>query len=422
MQDLLFLAHRLPYPPDKGDKIRAYHVLRHLARKFRVHLGCFADEPGDLQYASRLGDYCTSVFVVPLNRRKALARGLTALAAGRSLSEAYFRDVRMSRWVAETMATVSPANVFVFCSAMAPYALPYASTNRTVLDMVDVDSEKWRAYAENAAWPISLLYARESRALLSLERRAAMTCERSFFVSQAEADTFLRAAPEASGRVGYFQNGVDLDYFNPARDFANPFSSECSPIVFTGTMDYRPNIEAVQWFAEEVFPTVRRAHPKAEFWIVGANPSPRVAKLAHKPAVRVTGRVSDVRPFVANACCIVAPLRIARGVQNKMLEAMAMARPVVATPAAFEGISAVPAQDVLIAETAPLFAQAVISVLSGAARGVGHRGRLCVEAEYDWFRNLQVLDGFLREGADPHRSRDCALSQNAESALMRTGS
>jgi sugar transferase (PEP-CTERM/EpsH1 system associated) len=422
MEDLLFLAHRFPYPPDKGDKIRAYHVLRHLAQKFRIHLGCFVDEPGDLQYASRLREYCASLFVVPLSRRKALARGLTALAAGGSLSEVYFRDVRMSRWVAETMASVKPRNIFVFCSAMAQYALPYASANRTVLDMVDVDSEKWRAYAEKAAWPINLLYARESRALLSLERRAAMTCESSFFVSQAEADTFLRAAPEALGRVGYFQNGVDLDYFNPARDFANPFSSENSPIVFTGTMDYRPNIEAVQWFADEVFPTVRRAHPKAEFWIVGASPSSRVAKLAHKPGVRVTGRVSDVRPFLANAACIVAPLHIARGVQNKMLEAMAMARPVVATPAAFEGISAIAGRDVLIAETAPLFAQAVMSVLSGDARGLGHRGRLCVEADYNWCRNLQVLDGFLREGTDSQRIRDCAIGQDAESALMRTAS
>jgi len=369
MQDLLFLAHRMPYPPDKGDKIRAYHVLRHLAERFRIHLGCFADEPGDVQHAARLDEYCASVFVAPLNRRKALVRGVGALAVGGCLSEAYFQDSRMRRWVKDTMQRVRPRNVFVFCSAMAPYAMPYARESRIVLDMVDVDSEKWRAYAESSAWPMNRLYARESRALLRLERRSAMACERSLFVSQAEAETFLRAAPETSGRVSHFQNGVDLDYFNPARDFSNPFPSEILPIVFTGRMDYRPNIEAVRWFAEEVFPVVRRAHPKVEFWIVGASPSARVAKLAQKPAVRVTGRVPDVRPYLANAACIVAPLHVARGLQNKMLEAMAMARPVVATPAAFEGLSAVAGRDALIAETAPGFAQAVISVIAGRFAG-----------------------------------------------------
>jgi len=328
----------------------------------------------------------------------------------------------MRRWVKDTMQRARPRNIFVFCSAMAPYAMPYARENRIVLDMVDVDSEKWRAYAENSAWPMNLLYARESRALLSLERRSAMACERSFFVSQAEADTFLRAAPETSGRVSHFQNGVDLDYFNPARDFSNPFPSETLPIVFTGTMDYRPNIEAVRWFAEEAFPIVRRAHPKAEFWIVGANPSSRVAKLAHKPAVRVTGRVPDVRHYLANAACVVAPLHVARGLQNKMLEAMAMARPVVATPAAFEGLSALAGRDALIAETPSAFAQAVISVMAGEVRGLGSRGRLCVESEYNWCRNLQVLDGFLCEGSDTGQTSDPIQGQDNPIALMRTGS
>ena len=250
MRDLLFLAHRMPYPPDKGDKIRAYHVLRHLARNFRIHLGCFSDDPNDAQYA---GAPAANIAPACLWRRSTGAKpspgGLYALASGDSLSEGYFRDGRMTRWVAETMARVDPENIFVFCSAMAPYATPYAATHRVLVDMVDVDSEKWRAYGQEAAWPLHRLYARESRALLALERRAAMLFERSLFVSQEEADVFLRAAPETTGRVGFFQNGVDLDYFNPARVFANPFAAETAPIVFTGTMDYRPNIEGVEWFA-----------------------------------------------------------------------------------------------------------------------------------------------------------------------------
>jgi sugar transferase (PEP-CTERM/EpsH1 system associated) len=395
MGDLLFLAHRVPYPPDKGDKIRAYHVLRHLAQTFRIHLGCFADDPKDEQYRAQLADLCATVFVAPLSRKTALARGLGALALGGSLSEFYFHDARMTRFVADTMARVRPENIFLFCSAMAPYAMPYARTHRVHLDLVDVDSEKWRAYSEKAAWPLNRLYGRESRALLRLERRSALAFDRSFFVSKAEADTFLEQAPEASGRVGHFQNGVDLEYFNPARDFANPFDSQTLPIVFTGTMDYRPNIEAVEWFAEKVFPGIRRSNCKAAFWIVGANPAPRVAKLAHKPAIRVTGRVPDVRPYLSHAACVVAPLHIARGVQNKMLEAMAMARPVVATPAACEGLSAIAGKDVLLAETPSQFADAVCSVIVGGSRGLGNAARLRVETDYDWYRNLQVLDRVL---------------------------
>ena len=399
MRDLLFLAHRMPYPPDKGDKIRAFHVLRHLARSFRVHLGCFSDDPNDAQYVERLGEHCASMFVAPLSRRIALARGLYALASGDALSEGYFRDARMTRWVAETMARVDPENIFVFCSSMAPYATPYAATHRILVDMVDVDSEKWRAYGEQAAWPLDRLYARESRALLALERRTAMLFERSLFVSQAEADVFMLAAPETVGRVGFFQNGVDLDYFNPARVFPNPFSGEAAPIVFTGTMDYRPNIEGVEWFANDIFPLVRRDHPRSEFWIVGSYPSPRVTKLAQKLGIRVTGRVADVRPYLAHASCVVAPLHIARGLQNKVLEAMAMARPIVATPAACEGLSAKAGQDLLLAHKPDAFADAVSSVIAGGLQSLGHQARLRVETDYNWSRNLKVLDE-LFEGAD----------------------
>jgi sugar transferase (PEP-CTERM/EpsH1 system associated) len=422
MDDLLFLAHRMPYPPDKGEKIRAYHVLRHLARTFRIHLGCFADDRNDLKYAAHLREYCASVFVAPLDRKLALARGLAGLAIGGSLSESYFRNARMRHWVAETVARVRPANIFVYCSAMAPYAMPYASSHRVLLDMVDVDSEKFRAYGANAAWPLSQLYAREARALFSLERRAAMTFERCFFVSGAEADTFLRAAPEAASRVGHFQNGVDLNYFDPTRDFANPFAPESAAIVFTGTMDYRPNVEAVEWFAGEVFPAVRRTYPNAQFWIVGSNPSPRVARLARMPGVHMTGRVPDVRPFLAHAACAVAPLHIARGLQNKMLEAMAMGKPVVATPAACQGLSAAAGRDVLLAETPPDFAQAVCSILRAGVHDLGVNARLRVEADYDWGRNLQVLDGYFHQASEKRSARETMNVRDARTEVMGTAS
>ena len=404
--DLLYLAHRMPYPPDKGEKIRAYHVLKHLAENFRIHLGCFADDPADEKYAAPLQEICASVLVLPLNRKAALARGLAHLMMGGCLSEAYFRDARMTRFVAEMVQRHKPQAMFLYCSAMAPYAMPYASSYRVLMDMVDVDSEKYRAYSRNAAWPVSMLYAKEARALFALERRAALAFERSFFVSKAEADTFLRNAPEAAERVGYFHNGVDLDYFNPGQEFASPFGEGAVPVVFTGTMDYRPNVEAVAWFAESVFADVRRNHPQAEFWIVGANPAPRVLKLAEARGIRVTGRVPDVRPYLKHARCVVAPLHIARGVQNKVLEAMAMAKPVVATGAACEGISAAPGTDLLLAEGAEEFSAAIASVLNGHARHIADAARGRVEADYQWTSNLRCLDGLLADSTRKMNARE----------------
>jgi glycosyltransferase involved in cell wall biosynthesis len=183
-------------------------------------------------------------------------------------------------------------------------------------------------------------------------------------------------------------------------------------------MDYRPNIEGVEWFANEVFPHVRRNHPKVEFWIVGSYPSSRVTKLAQKPAIRVTGRVNDVRPYLSHASCVVAPLHIARGLQNKVLEAMAMARPVIATPAACEGLSAKAGRDLLLAESPDAFASAVSSVVAGGMQGLGHQARLCVEADYNWSRNLKVLDE-LFQGADGHPSAPEAGQRSAGNVIMR---
>jgi len=236
---------------------------------------------------------------------------------------------------------------------------------------------------------------------------------------QEDSKVFLRAAPETAGRVGFFQNGVDLDYFNPARVFAKPFAAEAVPIVFTGTMDYRPNIEGVEWFARQILPLVRRNHPKAEFWIVGSYPSARVTKLAQNSAIRVTGRVADVRPYLAHAACVVAPLHIARGLQNKVLEAMAMARPVVATPAACEGLSAKAGQDLLLAETADAFAGAVSLVVAGGSQDLGHQARLCVESGYNWSRNLKVLDELFQSTNDRADMLEAPPCGGPETIVMR---
>jgi sugar transferase (PEP-CTERM/EpsH1 system associated) len=242
------------------------------------------------------------------------------------------------------------------------------------------------------------VWAREGKTLLELERRAAREFDHSIFVSEAEARHFADLAPETAPRVGWVDNGVDLDRFDPARETASPYGGSAPVIVFTGTMNYRPNIEAVAWFATEVMPLLRARDPAPQLHIVGANPAPAVTALAALPGVHVTGAVADIRPFIAHATVAVAPLRIARGIQNKVLEAMAMARPVVASPQAFEGVRAQPGRDLLVAEGAAEMAAQVAAVLDGGHPGLGAAARAAVAAGHDWSAALKRLDPLL-EGA-----------------------
>ncbi len=350
VNNLLFLSHRIPFPPDKGDKIRSYHILRHLASRFKIHLGCFFNSPDDARHAEQLRGLCADVYCLPLRRSQKALRAARGLCQGLSISEACYRDARMRAWAAQAVHRHDIDDIFVFCSAMFPYVREWVAGKRIVVDLVDVDSEKWRAYARSAIWPLGWIYRYEQHKLLSLEEEAASRSENALLVSQAEKETFAALAPQCASRVTVVENGVDLDHFDPGLAFPNPYPVGISPIAFTGAMNYRPNADAVTWFARDVLPAIRAVHAGAEFWIVGANPTASVRRLASSPGVRVTGAVSDTRPYLAHAACAVAPLRIARGVQNKVLEAMAMARPAVVTTSALEGLRAVSGQELLVAE------------------------------------------------------------------------
>jgi sugar transferase (PEP-CTERM/EpsH1 system associated) len=266
---------------------------------------------------------------------------------------------------------------------------------RRVIDFVDVDSDKWRQYAGRKSWPLGWLYRREAKYLLMFEKNVATTFDSSIFVSSAEADLFKRLAPEAAGRVGFLDNGVDGDYFSPQRDYDNPYDSQARIIVFTGVMDYWANVHAVKWFALHVMPRVREAVPSAKFVIVGARPSGEVQKLVDLPGVEVTGAVPDVRPYLAHAHVAVAPLRIARGVQNKVLEAMAMTKAVVATPAAVEGIDFANPEELQVAESEKEFASRVIRLLSQDIPASAVESRQWVTERYDWNRNLDRIGALL---------------------------
>jgi sugar transferase (PEP-CTERM/EpsH1 system associated) len=401
MEELLFLAHRIPYPPDKGDKIRSFHLLRMLAERYRVSLGAFVDDEQDWQHADRVGALCQEAHLLPL-RRSPFAL-IKASFRNEPLSLAHFSDPGMAAWVTQKAGPAKIRRIFVFSSAMAQYVLdlPQDRERRVVLDFVDVDSDKWRQYSRIKRWPLSLLFAREASTLLRFERRAAAAFDATVFVSRAEARSFCDLAPEVANRVTWLENGVDADYFVPEQAYPDPYAGDSAVVVFTGAMDYFANVDAVTWFVRNVLPAVRERIPAARFAIVGARPTSDVQRLGDEPGVTVTGRVDDVRPYLAHARLAVAPMRIARGIQNKVLEAMAMARPVVVSAQALEGLEW-PGAYPLLADGVEEWVNQVSAALVGNTGDIGTRLRRWVLASHAWEGQGNRCAGWL-EGAAPVR-------------------
>jgi sugar transferase (PEP-CTERM/EpsH1 system associated) len=396
--DLLLLTQRIPYPPNKGEKIRHFQILKHLAKSHSVHLGCLVDDPDDWQHVETVRSLCADTYVARLDRRFDAFSHLKALATGDALSVALYRHSGLAAWVSRTLATVRPDIVFVCSSNMAPYVLGHPHRGRIrIVDLVDVDSEKWRAYAAQNFGPMRWLYGREARKVFALERQVAHQADYSTFVSDAEAGMFRRLVPDRANAIVGISNGVDCAYFDPGDGFAAPYNVGVPNFVFTGTMDYVPNVDAVAWFAHDILPAIRRNLPDAQFHIVGANPAPTVQNLTRIKSVYVTGRVPDVRPYLAHATAAVAPMRIARGIQNKVLEAMAMARPAIVTSDALEGIDAVPESELLLANDAPAFAAAAYRLAADvtAGRKIGEAARRRVVADFSWEGRLQGFDRLL---------------------------
>ncbi len=396
---VLYLVHRIPYPPNKGDKVRSFNILRQLARTHRVFLGTFVDHPDDRQHVAKLSEWCEDVCAIELAPRIGRLKSLRGLLSGEALSLPYYRSAQLADWVRSTVTAQGIEQAVAFSGPMAQY-LDAPGLKRRVIDFCDVDSAKWTQYAADRRWPMSWLYRREGERLLAFERQAAACSDASLFVTEAEAALFTGAAPEAAVLTRVMQNGVDADFFSPAHALANPYpkpSSAGGPVLlFTGAMDYWPNIDAVSWFATEVLPAIRTRRPDVRFWIVGMNPAPTVQALAGEGVV-VTGTVPDVRPYLAHADVVVAPLRIARGIQNKVLEAMAMARPVVLSAAPAVGLAAESGRQCEIAADGPAFAQAVLQLLEQPERcgPMGTAARECVLRAYSWPAHLAMLDQLL---------------------------
>lgn len=398
MQELLFLCHRIPYPPNKGDKVRAFHLLQGLARHYRVHLGTFVDDTADWAGRRVLNALCAEQCYRPLNVSAAGWRSVSALCRGEPLSLACYHDRAMHAWVERIMRERPIRAIVVFSGAMGAYAAPYEGVPR-VLDLVDVDSEKWRQYAGTSSGPMRWIYTREGRTLLAAERALAASFDDSVFVSEAEAEIFRGRAPECSARVNAIPNGVDTAWFDPALSHPDPYQGRGgSTLVFTGAMDYRANIDAVTWFAHRVLPGIRRRRPDVQFCVVGARPARAVSRLARLDGVRVTGAVADIRPWLAHAALAVAPLRIARGLQNKVLEALAMARPVLLTPQAAAGLAPLSGEMAAISPDPAELGRLAERYLRDTSRiQPVDAARHYVLAHYDWDR---LTDRFLDLLAD----------------------
>lgn len=395
--ELLFLAHRIPYPPNRGDKMRSWHLLRHLGQHATVHLGTFADDKADAAHLDALrdamGGSLGEAYVEP--RHKKLTWPVRALLRNEPAALAAFHGGGMARFAGEMLARPRVAGTFAFSIQMAQF-VPAEDPRPFIMDFVDFDSAKYASFAANSRGLKKLIWMREAWRLKAYEKQVAERADISLFVSGAEAALFREEVRPKGADIRALSNGIDLDFYDPDAAFAPLAAPQPPLIVFTGQMNYLPNAAGARAFACNVMPAIRKLYD-ARFAIVGRHPHPTLRALDGHDGMIVTGEVPDVRPWLAAASVVVAPLAIARGVQNKVLEAMAMGRPVVASSGAFEGIDAVPGRDLLIADTAQDQFDAVLSLLEepGRAAAMGRAARARMVSHYDWDAQLAPLAGML---------------------------
>jgi len=393
---ILFLCHRLPYPPKRGGKIRPFNMIRHLSRRHEVTVATVARSAAEVAEGQDLRKYCHELHVGQIPTYAGWGRFGLYTATTYPATFGYFYSPALDRTVQTLLATRDFEAIFVHCSSMGPYVARHRGC-RKMLDYGDADSEKWLEYARASRFPLSLGFALEGRKVRRYERWLAEGFDACSVNAPREREVLGQYVDKP---IYVFRNGVDVDYFRPQRE-GGPASP--ARVVFTGNMSYKPNVEAVGDFVSRILPRVWARRPETEFYIVGMDPSPAVRRLADGRRIVVTGRVDDVRPYFDAATVAVAPLRIARGLQNKVLEAMAMRVPVVASPAAFNGINAEAGRDVLVADGPESFSRSVVSLLDDPLLRDRHAAaaRICVEHNHDWARILDRLERLVTEGPRP---------------------
>lgn len=397
MGEILFLAHRVPWPPNRGDKIRSHHFLQRLMACAPVHIACFADDEVERQIAWDRKAELASCEIVVRNKPKWRA-GIEALVSGKPVSLTSFESSEISAYVAHVIATRPVDCIFVFSGQMAQY-IPPDFEGSVVMDFADVDSAKFESYADDGSGAMAWIHRREGRLLRAFEKGVAGRADHSLFVSEAEAELFRQRSGVSGERVKAIGNGIELEFYG-APDVRPEGLEHGGPLIlFTGQMDYQPNVQAVQSFSIEVMPDILVHFPDARFAIVGRAPSDKVKQLNRKNGTMVIGAVEDIRSWILAADVVVAPLRIARGIQNKVLEAMAMGKPVVASDSAAEGIDATSGEHFLIARSAGEEAQLVCDLLNEPERAgrLGAQAKALIHSEYSWqsqLADLPALCGF----------------------------
>ena len=388
---ILFVTHRFPFPPRDGARVRAFHSLRHLARRHEVTVLAPVRSEEEAKAGIGLAEHCHSHRSEQLGRNRALAQMALCLPTRKPSSLGYFHSASLARWARAKLAAGAFDFAFVHCSSVAHYVLGQNSVPK-VLDFVDMDSQKWLDYAPVKPWPLSTGYGLEGRKLQAWERHLAEHFDLCTVATRREAQSARDIG--ITTPVEVFPNGVDLEFFAPGSE-----SYEEDHICFVGRMDYFPNEQCMVTFCAEVLPRIRQVRPAARLTIVGANPTATVRKLAELDGVTVTGTVDDVRPYVRRAAVAVAPLFIARGTQNKILEAMALGTPVVASDLAAAGVDAVPGEHLLAAGSSEGLAGAVTTLLSNPSERarLAEAGRLRVATCHSWESAMARLDGILAD-------------------------
>lgn len=388
-EPLLFLCHRIPFPPNKGDKIRSYNILKVLAQDYDIYLVCFVDDPFDWQYTSHVESLCKQTLFINQSKFLSKIKGLKAFFTGSSISIPYYFSKKIKNWVNHNIRQFKIERAFVYSSVMAQYLdLKESASLSTIVDFVDVDSDKWRQYSLSKTGISKWVYQREFKKLGIFETKVAKYAKYSLFVSPQEADLFKLQIPEKDkDKVLGILNGVDTDFFDPKSTHIEPLEERVD-VAFTGAMDYWANVDAVLWFSKRIWPLVRDRHPNATFYIVGGSPSAAVLALDGEQGIRVTGRVKDVRPYIAKAKVVVAPMKIARGIQNKVLEGMAMEKPIVATSMAIEGIEG-RNEDINIVNEESAFCQTVCGYLNQDVKAT--KSREWIMHHLQWDSTLAVL-------------------------------
>ena len=387
---ILYVTHRVPFPPDRGDRIRTWNVLKFLAGRASVDLACLADEPASGDTLQALRRVTNQLAVVPHSGRGRYVRGAFSMLRGRTMTEGLFDSPALAAVIREWSGRTTYDAVLASSSGVARYLFPpcvKADTKRWV-DLIDVDSQKWLDYARAESFPMSLVYRTEGRRLRTVECRLAATCDRLLVVSAAERDLFRAFCP--TDRIAAVSNGVDYDYFAP-----QPGSAiEPHSCAFVGVMNYKPNADAAIWFAQNVWPQIRQRYPDARFYVVGKSPTPEVRALQAVGSIEVTGSVPDVRPWLMRATCAVVPLQIARGVQNKVLEAMACGRPVICSPEPLKGLAAEHGVHLLRADSAVEWIAALSTVFDNKQkqRELGAAAAKWVQQHYSWDSALAMLN------------------------------